>query len=987
MMSVQDRLKLKRAPTDIWSIREQLQLAASVLISGDQNWISVSRSLRPVANTDPARPPDWFSQKACAQQYAYLLEKDIPKRKKRESGETTSESIVKRLTQDRISEITETLAAQREEFRQLKDEVSLLKNGTVSDEKLKKMWLAIQREELELSQNNRVPISRLAKIPRIKDTRSPQVASQQNIQSKINDSATDNLKRVNVEEGKRNRSERASLLTSLLESSSSTQMRETPQAVGSPTIASLLCSSPKVLDQVPMQNVHSQIQSISNTISDAVQEQLHDNVRTLPMVSGPDSAGKQEVTQQHSENPSILINPLNTRSVRAPHGAINIITEAQQIIPKQQTLIADVTPKVMEMDKDEMNEIIGDIEELIKDEISNSPQALEPLLKTDEIVDRLKSEAPTIPRMQYIEPKNVDDKVSLSSSPISEISIEEIDSSTSNIAEIIGTAIEPVVSSIGNPDISKDFDKLREFEFTEDTEEKPVKFSVSKESAIKNEDMQETGSQNVIYNEPKDTTSSIENEPISNQENEQAAKKETPEINVIDNETMSAHKHSIDEKEIRDREERIRCQGVSIQDNLSSFPDKTHSPLKQREKNKQQDLAVGVKDKISVQCSQSEAKDREDERASYEETGDSKVHFNSEEASLQNVHTIAKEVKLEKEYKFFKSESENMKKEIIHDPEAFKNVRPKDEGTDGNVVFDTAADCEEDNDKLLRRNKLIAYGTPVTEENSKKMVKNPVFERNPCYQDVKINNEIKSEKRIKDENEGEKYKHPREILSDGTESPVIKGENVESTETIEELDDEEPTMSKLNGGRGMKTYSKKQNATVDSESEIEMSGETADYRAWKKSIMLVYNRLATHKYASIFLRPITEDQAPGYHSIVFRPMDLWTIKKNIDNGIIRSTMHFQRDIMLMFQNAIMFNKHNTLVHKMTLEMQEECLQHMQVLVQAAGEASFRRETRTAASISNETCDSGLKRKWTIVTSNPHETDIFRIKKQRKPENE
>lgn len=36
-----------------------------------------------------------------------------------------------------------------------------------------------------------------------------------------------------------------------------------------------------------------------------------------------------------------------------------------------------------------------------------------------------------------------------------------------------------------------------------------------------------------------------------------------------------------------------------------------------------------------------------------------------------------------------------------------------------------------------------------------------------------------------------------------------------------------------------------------------------DYRNWKKSVMLVYNRLATNKYASLFLKPITDDQAPG----------------------------------------------------------------------------------------------------------------------------
>lgn len=42
-----------------------------------------------------------------------------------------------------------------------------------------------------------------------------------------------------------------------------------------------------------------------------------------------------------------------------------------------------------------------------------------------------------------------------------------------------------------------------------------------------------------------------------------------------------------------------------------------------------------------------------------------------------------------------------------------------------------------------------------------------------------------------------------------------------------------------------------------------------DHKNWKKSVMLVYNRLATNRYASLFLKPITEDQAPGENSFKF----------------------------------------------------------------------------------------------------------------------
>ncbi|XP_078597777.1 bromodomain-containing protein 8-like isoform X11 [Branchiostoma floridae x Branchiostoma japonicum] len=106
-------------------------------------------------------------------------------------------------------------------------------------------------------------------------------------------------------------------------------------------------------------------------------------------------------------------------------------------------------------------------------------------------------------------------------------------------------------------------------------------------------------------------------------------------------------------------------------------------------------------------------------------------------------------------------------------------------------------------------------------------------------------------------------------------------------------------------------------------------------RAWRKAIMMVWRAAASHKYANVFLHPVTDDQAPGYHSIVFRPMDLSTIKKNIETGLIRTTAEFQRDIMLMFQNAIMYNNSDHDVYHMAVEMQRDVMQQIQLMVQTA----------------------------------------------------
>jgi len=78
------------------------------------------------------------------------------------------------------------------------------------------------------------------------------------------------------------------------------------------------------------------------------------------------------------------------------------------------------------------------------------------------------------------------------------------------------------------------------------------------------------------------------------------------------------------------------------------------------------------------------------------------------------------------------------------------------------------------------------------------------------------------------------------------------------------------------------------------------------------------------------MQPVREDIAPGYKNVVLKPMDLNTIKKNIENGSIKSTVEFQRDIMLMFTNAIMYNSSNHDVHKISLEMYKEVLNDIEV---------------------------------------------------------
>ncbi|XP_048175803.1 bromodomain-containing protein 8-like isoform X1 [Corvus hawaiiensis] len=102
----------------------------------------------------------------------------------------------------------------------------------------------------------------------------------------------------------------------------------------------------------------------------------------------------------------------------------------------------------------------------------------------------------------------------------------------------------------------------------------------------------------------------------------------------------------------------------------------------------------------------------------------------------------------------------------------------------------------------------------------------------------------------------------------------------------------------------------------------------------KKRLLSIWRMIASHRFSSPFLKPVSEKQAPGYKDVVKRPMDLTSIKRRLSKGHIQSVMQFQCDLMLMFQNAVMYNSSNHHVFHVAVEMQREVLEQLQVLAEA-----------------------------------------------------
>lgn len=117
------------------------------------------------------------------------------------------------------------------------------------------------------------------------------------------------------------------------------------------------------------------------------------------------------------------------------------------------------------------------------------------------------------------------------------------------------------------------------------------------------------------------------------------------------------------------------------------------------------------------------------------------------------------------------------------------------------------------------------------------------------------------------------------------------------------MNDDDTDTSDLVIPRTRRRYSS--TPVIDSVPSSPASGDDREYKNWKKTVLIAFNQFSTlhYKYSAVLVQQVPEE----FRHIILRPMDMQTIKKNIESGVYRSTMEFQRDILLMVQNAVMMN--------------------------------------------------------------------------------
>ncbi|CAG9807894.1 unnamed protein product [Chironomus riparius] len=384
---IKEFLQTKRAPLDEWNTHEQLCLASAVACSGDQNWMSVSRALKGIVSSYNSRPGDWFLSKSCATQYGKLLEScETPKRKKRTASErdqptetpsTPVESLVKKLTAERIIELKKSIQEEQQQFGKLKEEMLFLQSSSLDETKVREMWNQIEQEKIQkereqVRHDQWLKDREEKKLQHERQWRGPyksNIRTQKSQDDMESDTTTQQQTGTSP----------SPLLTSLLKSPSQTVQQATSLNSGSsnnnsariaPTITNLLTgtSSASNNPNIIVQNLKSSSSSLIS--SSAPNINISASTSTLSNIIKIDNSSPSSIVS-HSQSAPTLITLLDKRLSSQQDSAT---AEKQQML-----MSIESGGKDGDIVKDEEAELLADFNELIDAEKFDMDEDLEDL--------------------------------------------------------------------------------------------------------------------------------------------------------------------------------------------------------------------------------------------------------------------------------------------------------------------------------------------------------------------------------------------------------------------------------------------------------------------------------------------------------------------------------------------------------------------------------------------------------------------------------
>ncbi|XP_059554473.1 bromodomain-containing protein 8 isoform X11 [Myotis daubentonii] len=802
---------LSSGPTEPWSIREKLCLASSVMRSGDQNWVSVSRAIKPFA--EPGRPPDWFSQKHCASQYSELLETtETPKRKRGEKGEvveTVEDVIVRKLTAERVEELKKMIKETQEKYRRLKRDAELIQAGHM-DSRLDElcndiaMKKKLEEEEAEVKRKATDAAYQARQAVKTPPRRLPTVM----VRSPI-DSASPGSDYP-------------------LGDLTATTMEEATSGVTPGTLPSTpVTSFPGIPDTLPPGS--APLEAPMTPVTD-------------------DSPQKKMLGQKATPPPSPLLSELLKKGSLLPTSP-RLVNESEMAVASGHLNSTGV-----------LLEVGGVLPMIHGGDLQQTPNtvAASPAASV--------SQPDTCVPMEAVgDPHTV--TVSMDSSEISMIinSIKE-ECFRSGVAEASGGSKAPSIDGKEDLDLAEKMDIAVSYTGEElDFETVGDIIAIIEDKVDDHPEVLDVAAVEAALSfcEDNDDPRSLPGpwEHPMQQERDKPVPLSAPEL------TVKQERLDFEESENKGIHELvdIREPGVEIK----------MEPTEPEQGISGAEIVTGVAPATCMEPPELRNQDLDEEPRSTAAGEIAEVDVASGKGDETPVTTVKTEAS----------------PESMLSPSHGSNPMEDPLEAETQHKFEMSDSLKEESGTIFGSQIKDAPGEDEEEDGV---------------------SEAASLEEPKEEDQGEGY--------------------------LSEMDNE-PPVSESDDGFSIHNATLQSHTLADSipsspaSSQFSVCSEDQEaiqaQKIWKKAIMLVWRAAANHRYANVFLQPVTDDIAPGYHSIVQRPMDLSTIKKNIENGLIRSTAEFQRDIMLMFQNAVMYNSSDHDVYHMAVEMQRDVLEQIQ----------------------------------------------------------
>ncbi|XP_027402189.1 bromodomain-containing protein 8 isoform X6 [Bos indicus x Bos taurus] len=873
---------LSTGPTEPWSIREKLCLASSVMRSGDQNWVSVSRAIKPFA--EPGRPPDWFSQKHCASQYSELLETtETPKRKRGEKGEvveTVEDVIVRKLTAERVEELKKVIKETQEKYRRLKRDAELIQAGHM-DSRLDElcndiaMKKKLEEEEAEVKRKATDAAYQARQAVKTPPRRLPTVM----VRSPI-DSASPGGDYP-------------------LGDLSATTMEEAASGVTPGTLPSTpVTSFPGIPDTLPPGS--APLEAPMTPVTD-------------------DSPQKKMLGQKATPPPSPLLSELLKKGSLLPTSP-RLVNESEMAVASGHLNSTGV-----------LLEVGGVLPMIHGGEMQQTPStvAASPAASGTPTLSRLLEAGPT----QFTTPLASFTTVA-SEPPVKLVAppVESVSQATIVMMPALpAPSSAPAVSTPESVAPVSQPDTCVPMEAVGDPHTVTVSMDSNEISMIINSIKEECFRSGVAEAPGGSKAPSIDGkEDLDLAEKMDIAVSYTGE--ELDFETVGDIIAIIEDK-VDDHPEVLDVAAVEAalsfceeNDDPQSLPGPwEHSIQQERDK------------PVPLPAPEMTVKQ---ERLDFEDTESKGIH------ELVDIREPGVEIKMEPAEPEQGISGAEMVSGVVPatnmEPPELRNQDLDEEPRSIATGEITEADVSSRKGDETPLTAVKTEASPESMLSPSHVVSNPIEDplEAETQHKFEMSDSLKEESgtifgsQIKDApGEDEEEDGVSEAASLEEPKEEDQGEGY-----LSEMDNE-PPVSESDDGFSIHNATLQSHTLADSipsspaSSQFSVCSEDQEaiqaQKIWKKAIMLVWRAAANHRYANVFLQPVTDDIAPGYHSIVQRPMDLSTIKKNIENGLIRSTAEFQRDIMLMFQNAVMYNSSDHDVYHMAVEMQRDVLEQIQ----------------------------------------------------------